>query len=162
MFNKNTTKLSCSCMPNIRSKINGHNKKRLQPKPREPQKLCNYLVKKDCPMNALCLTSDILYQTTIKCNDSKFKQKRYKGISKVAFKQRYANYKKSFKSKNDTALSAEYWTIEKNERPKTYMGDQRIVYQAVDCKIGCLLNWGFFSCYFTKPLNGALLVPFVQ
>ena len=42
------------------------------------------------------------------------------------------------------------------------MGDQRTVYQEVDCKIGCLLNWGFFSCYFTKPLNGALLVAFVQ
>ena len=109
-------------MPNIRSKINGHNKKRLQPKPREPQKLCNYLVKKDCPMNALCLTSDILYQTTIKCNDSKFKQKRYKEISKAAFKQRYANYKKSFKSKNDTALSVEYWTIKKPRKARDLHG----------------------------------------
>ena len=27
IFNKNTIKLSYSCMPNIRSKINGHNKK---------------------------------------------------------------------------------------------------------------------------------------
>ena len=62
-------------MPNIRSKINGHNKKILQPKPTEPQKLCNCLVKKDCPMNGLCLTSSILYQATIKCSDSKYKKK---------------------------------------------------------------------------------------
>ena len=66
IFNKNTIKLSYSCMPNIRSKINGHNKKILQPKPAEPQKLCNCLVKEDCPLNGLCLTSSILYQDTIK------------------------------------------------------------------------------------------------
>ena len=38
IFKKNTIKLSYSWMPNIRSKINGHNKKILQPKPAEPQK----------------------------------------------------------------------------------------------------------------------------
>ena len=37
----------------------------LQPKLIEPQKLCNCLVKEDCPMNGLCLTSSILYQATI-------------------------------------------------------------------------------------------------
>ena len=62
IFNKNTLKLSYSCMPNIRSKTNGHNKKRiLQPKPTEPQKLCNCLLKEDFPMNELCLTKSILY-----------------------------------------------------------------------------------------------------
>ena len=67
-------------MPNIRSKINGHNKKILQPKPAEPQRLYHCLVKEDCPLNALCLKSIILYQATIKCNDSKYKQMRYKGV----------------------------------------------------------------------------------
>ena len=90
IFNKNTIKLSYSCMPNIRSKINGHNKI-LQPKPAEPQKLCNCLVKEDCPLNGLCLTSSILYQATIKCSDSKYKQKRYKGICQTTFKKCYAN-----------------------------------------------------------------------
>ena len=94
IFNKNTIKLSYSCMPNIRSKINGHNKKILQPKPAEPQKLCNCLVKEDCPLNGLCLRSSILYQATIKCSDSKYKQKRYKGICETTFKKRYANHKK--------------------------------------------------------------------
>ena len=54
IFNKNTIKLSYSCMPNITSKINGHNKKIVQPKPTEPQKLWNCLVKEDCPLNGLC------------------------------------------------------------------------------------------------------------
>ena len=62
-------------MSNIGSKINGHNKTILQPTPTEPQKLCNCLVKEDCPMNGLCLKSSILYQATIKYNDSKYKKK---------------------------------------------------------------------------------------
>ena len=81
-------------MPNIRSKINGHNKKILQPKPVEPHKLCNCLVKEDCPLNGLYLPSSILYQATIKCSDSKYKQNRYKGICEKTFKKSYANHKK--------------------------------------------------------------------
>ena len=98
-------------MPNIRSKINSRNNKILQPKPTEPQKLCNCLLKEDCPMNGLCLTSGILYQATKNCCDSKYKQKICKGICETTLKKRYANHKKSFnliKSKNDTTLSTEY------------------------------------------------------
>ena len=94
--NKNLMKLSYSCKPNIRSKINGHNKKILQSKPTEPQKLCNCLVKEDWPMNGLCLTSSILYQATIKWSNSEYKQKKYKEICETTFKKRYANHKKSF------------------------------------------------------------------
>ena len=96
IFNKNTINLSYSCMPNIRSKMNDHNKKILQPKPAEPQKLCICLIKEDCPLNGLCLTSSVLYQTTIKCSDSKYKQKRCKGSCERTFKKRYANHEKSF------------------------------------------------------------------
>ena len=73
-------------------------------------------------MNGLCLMSSILYQATITCSDSKFKQKRYKGICETTFKKRYANHKKSFnliKSKNDTNLSIEYWNLkQKQQIPK--------------------------------------------
>ena len=87
IFNKNTIKLSYCCMLNIKSKINGHNKKILQLKPTELQKLCNYLVKEDCPMDGLCLT-------ICKYNDSKYKQKKYKGDCETNFKKRYGNLKK--------------------------------------------------------------------
>ena len=113
-------------MPNIRSKINGHNQKILQPKPTEPQKLCNRLVKEDCPMNGLCLTSSILYQATIKCSNSKYEQNRYKGICETTFKKRYASRKKLLnliKSKNDTILSREYWTLKyKQQAPRHTWG----------------------------------------
>ena len=119
IFNKNTVKLSYSCMPNIRSKINGQNNKILFPKSAEPQKLWNCLVKEDCPLNGSCLTSSILYQATIKYSESKYKQKRYKGICETTFKKRYANHKKSFNlinSKNDTTLSVEYWTLKQKQQ----------------------------------------------
>ena len=50
IFNKNTIKLSYSCMSNIKSEINGHNRKVLQLNPTEPQKLCNCFVKEDSPI----------------------------------------------------------------------------------------------------------------
>ena len=80
-------------MPNIISKINGYNKKILQPKAAAPQKLCNCLVAEDCPMNGLCLMSSILYNTSIKCKDSNYEQKRYKVICERTFKKCYANHK---------------------------------------------------------------------
>ena len=128
IVNKNTIKLSHSCMPNIRSKINGHNKKVLQPKPTEPQKLCNCLVKEDFPMNGLCLTSSISYQATIKCIDGKCKQKIYKGICETTFKKRHANHKKLFnlvKSINDTTLSVEYWTLKQNQQARDLHGKSK-------------------------------------
>ena len=132
-FNKNTIKLSYSCMPNIRSKTNGHNKKTLQPKTTEPQKLCNCLVKEDCPLNGLCLRSSILYQATIKCSDSKYKQKRYKGICETTFKKRYANHKKSFiliNSKNDTTWFAEYWTLKQKPQAPRLLWEMKGQYKA--------------------------------
>ena len=65
-------------------------------------------------MNGLCLKPTILNQATIKHSDSKYKQKRYKGICETTLKKRHANHKKSFnliKPKNDSTLSIEYWTL---------------------------------------------------
>ena len=73
IFNKNPIKLSYSCMPNIRSKINDDNKKILWSKSTEPQKLCNCFIRENCSMNGLCLSSSYLYQGTITCSNSKYR-----------------------------------------------------------------------------------------
>ena len=83
----NKTKPSYSCMPKHQIKNKWSHKKMLQHKPTELQELCNCLVKEDCPMNGLCLTSSILYQATIKYSNDKYKQKRCKGICEAAFKK---------------------------------------------------------------------------
>ena len=49
------------------------------------------------PIKWIMLTSSILYQATIKCSNSKYEQKWYKGFCETTtFKKRYANHKKPF------------------------------------------------------------------
>ena len=50
IFNKNAIKLSHSCIPKLWSKINGHKKNILQPKPTETQKSCNCFVTENWPI----------------------------------------------------------------------------------------------------------------
>ena len=84
-------------------------------------------------MNGLCLASSILYQATIKCNHSKYKQKRYKGICETTFKKRYVNHKKSFnliKSKNDTTLSIESWNLKQEHQAPKLTWEIKRLYKA--------------------------------
>ena len=96
-------------MPNLKAKIDGHNKKILENTPPPKTKLCNCLKKENCPMRGACLTGNVLYyDARISCDDETYKPKLYKGICETTFKKRYANHKKSFnaeKNKNDTKLS---------------------------------------------------------
>ena len=101
-------------MPNLKAKIDGHNKKILENTPPPKSKLCNCLKKENCPIRGTCLTENVLYYTRICCDDETYKLKLYKRICETTFKKRYANQKKSFdaeKNKNDTKLSPEYWKV---------------------------------------------------
>ena len=69
IFNKNTVKLSYSGMPNLKAKIDGHNKKILKTTPPPKTKLCNCLKNENCPMRGACLTENILYYARISCED---------------------------------------------------------------------------------------------
>ena len=65
----------------------------------------------------------------MKFSDSKYKQKRFKGICEKTFKKRYADHKKSLnlvKSNND--LIYRIWVFKaKIASPRTDMGNQKIV-----------------------------------
>ena len=97
-------------MPNLKAKIDGHNKKMLENTPPPKPKSCNCLKRENCPVRGVCLSGNELYYAKINCDDKKCKPKLYKGIYETTFKTRYANHKKYFnaeKSKNDTKLSKE-------------------------------------------------------
>ena len=101
-------------MPNLKAKIDGHNKKILETTPPPKTKLCNCLEKENCLMGGACLTENISYYARISCDDATYKPKLYKGICETTFKKCYANHKKSFnveKNKNDTKLSTGNWQI---------------------------------------------------
>ena len=111
IFNKNALKLNNSCMPNLKTKIDGHYKKILENTPPSKTKLSNCLERENCPMRGACFTEYVLDYVRINCDDETYKLKLYKGICETAFKKRYTKYKKSFtaeKNKNDTKLFTEY------------------------------------------------------
>ena len=118
-FNRNNVKISCSCLPNIKSIINAHNRKILYPSPTIGRRTCNCINISQCPLQQRCLSNNILYQANITPLGENSETKVYYGICETTFKLRYANHKKSFNHRNrksDTELSNEFWRIKDNKR----------------------------------------------
>ena len=64
IFNRNTVKVSYSCMNNMSKIIKGHNKK-VTSKPRDQRPKCNCRKKAECPMEGNCLVNDVVYKCDI-------------------------------------------------------------------------------------------------
>ena len=64
-------------MPNLKAKIDGHNKKTLETTPPSKAKLCNCLKKENCPIRGSCFIENILYYTRISCDEQTYKPKLY-------------------------------------------------------------------------------------
>ena len=120
IFNRNSVKVSYSCMPNMKTILDAHNKIIVQTKEESVQeKLCNCRKKERCPLKGECLRKCLIYEATITAND---KARKYIGSCETTFKSRFANHKSSFadaKKKNATRLSNEYWKLkaESNVEP---------------------------------------------
>ena len=109
IFNRNTLKLSYSCMTNVQNIIKGHNSKVLNAENKKEQRACNCRKKEQCPMNGDCLTTCIIYKAEV--NHSNIIQTYY-GQCEGEFKSRYNNHTSSFrniKHRNDTELSKLIW-----------------------------------------------------
>ena len=62
IFNKNNLKISYSCMQNIKSIINAHNRKIIyETNDLKPQGKCNCINKSECPLNNECQETNIVY-----------------------------------------------------------------------------------------------------
>ena len=116
IFNRNTINFSCSCMPNIKSAINSHNRKILYSPVNNQSRTCYCINKTDRPLQEKCLSDNTLYQADI--SSENFQTKIYCGISETKFKTKYSNHQKSFnhgKHKNHTQLSNELWKIKSSK-----------------------------------------------
>ena len=124
IFNRNTIKISYSCMNNTKQIIDNHNKRILNsPKHRDKStdnsvdnKSCNCRQKNTCPLNGNCLQSSVIYQATVKRNDNNTSE-TYIGLTENAFKTRYRNHTASFrhtKHRNSTELSKHVWSLKDN------------------------------------------------
>ena len=130
IFNKNTLKLSYSCMKNMEAIIKGHNNK-LMRKAHEGEnqgkekKSCNCRGGTDeCPLAGKCLTEAIVYKAEIDGME-------YIGSAGGTFKQRWYGHKRTFTNHDagQTALSSYIrdrglcyrnvkWTIHKKASPR--------------------------------------------
>lgn len=117
IFNRNTLKLSYSCMPNAKSTIDTHNKRLLKQinsgENITDASLCNCRKKEDCPLENQCLTRGIVYQATVTTEQG---SECYVGLTDTDFKSRFANHKQSFRNEaysNQTELSKHVWQLKK-------------------------------------------------
>ena len=69
--------------------------------------------KKDCPLKNNCLTSSVIYNANVR-TESDAAGMNYIGLTEGTFKQRYTQYKLSFRNRNyskSTELSKHIWTL---------------------------------------------------
>lgn len=117
IINKNTVKLSYSCMQNIGQIIHAHNRKILREGPEQNIKTCNCRNVDECPLNGECLAENVVYQADV---HETAEISNYIGISKPAFKSRYNNHANSFNDeskKSDTELSKKIWDLKEKGLP---------------------------------------------
>ena len=123
IFNRNTIKISYSCMNNTKQVIDNHNKRILHSSHSSytkdnkdgtrTNKTCNCRQKNNCPLNGNCLQSSVVYQATVTRNDNNTSE-TYIGLTETDFKTRHRNHTASFrhaKHKNSTELSKHIWTL---------------------------------------------------
>ena len=134
IFNRNTIKISYSCMDNVKHHIDGHNKSilsnRKETNPATEQELCNCRIRNECPVSGRCLTDGAIYQATVSTDNDR-EVKTYIGLTENTFKTRYANHKASFKHKklsNSTELSKYIWNLK--ERQIDYRINWKIIRKA--------------------------------
>ena len=113
IFNRNNLKVSYSCMPNVKTMVNGHNKKVLSEETRSTLRTCNCPTNAVCPMDGNCLSENTLYSGTVSSNLPNYTPKEYVGMSAPPWKQRWANHTQSFNHRKyaKCEIAKEVWKI---------------------------------------------------
>lgn len=112
IFNRNNVKLSYSCMPNMKSIIQSHNRAILYKQPMITNEPCNCRVRSNCPLNNKCNIKNVIYKASVESGGT---TKDYIGSTGGNFKLRYANHVASFKhpmKRNATELSKYVWSLQ--------------------------------------------------
>ena len=95
IINRNSVKLSYSCLPNVEKIISNHNNKIL--KDEEEQGQCN-CVPDTCPVQGECQTSGLVYRATVTTGENTtFK---YVGLTEGTFKERHRKHLSNFRTRN--------------------------------------------------------------
>ena len=121
IFNRKTVKLSYSCMTNVKSIIQAHNRKIMEQdnvNVNVTSSVCNCRKKEECPLGGgNCRQENIIYKAVV---SSELEVKEYIGSSGNSLKQRVASHKTSFnyaKYRNNTRLSSYIWNLKDKQKP---------------------------------------------
>ena len=98
IINKNTIKLSYSCMNDIKQSIANHNEAILSKEKikEEQKKLCNCRNRTLCPLQGNCLQKGVVYQATVTQTNTT-REDIYIGITENEFKTLYNHHTSSFR-----------------------------------------------------------------
>ena len=97
IMNKNTIKMSYSCMPNMQNIMKQKNENLLKETPEADQRMCNCSTVEDCPLNGLCLTTNLIYTADVSYKEhNEEKHAIYHGSTRSQFKTRWTEHKSSF------------------------------------------------------------------
>ena len=124
IFNRNTLKISYSCMPNMATRIKAHNKKILSNSSsnnveQEESRKCNCRNESDCPVQGKCLLKNVIYKAQVKTEKE---TKSYIGQASTTFKIRYTQHKSDMNIKEmsqKTSLSKYVWQLKDGKIPYT-------------------------------------------
>ena len=113
ILNRNTVKVSYSCMPNVASHISSHNQNILKRSDTQPR-LCNCTDSTLCPLDGKCLTRACIYQGVIQTDDRESDIYPYIGLSEPPIKGRCSDHTTSFNDRRyevKTDLSKKVWEL---------------------------------------------------
>jgi len=113
VINRNNVKMSYRCMPNLKQKINMHNKKvRSQDQPMDPPG-CNCTGGiQECPLNGRCQTEKVIYKAEVISEG--LENETYTGVTSQTFKKRFYGHSSSFSNRDSTTsttLSSYIWDL---------------------------------------------------
>ena len=113
IFNRNTLKVSYSCMRSMKSIVSAHNRQILTEESAENKRTCNCPNGTPCPLDGNCLSENTLYSGNVTSNLPNYGTNRYVGISAPEWKKRFGNHKMSFNERKyaKCEIAKEIWRI---------------------------------------------------
>ena len=113
IFNRNTLKVSYSCMRSMKSIVSAHNRKILTEESAENERKCSCPEGTSCPLDGHCLSKNTMYSGKITSDLPNYGTNEYVGISAPEWKLRYGNHRISFNERRyaKCEIAKEIWRI---------------------------------------------------
>ena len=116
IFNRQTVKISYSCMPSLGVLISRANRTKLAPPSIQQNQICN--CRNNCQVPGQCRLSSVIYQATVTSNNAQVET--YTGLTEGGIRERISRHSLSFRNRaycTKTELSKHIWDLKDAGRP---------------------------------------------